>query len=117
APGDGPDFAAGRGKDRLEILEVTEGRSRRRVAAVRESVDDDARDGAPARHLEEAEEVPLVRVDPAVGKQSHQVERRARPLRGLARSRQGRVLEEGSVAQREVDPEEILRHHPTGAEV
>ncbi len=58
----------------------------------------------------------LVRVHAAVGEQAHQVQRRATALGGRAGREKPCVLEEGAVAQSQVDAEQVLRHHAAGAE-
>ena len=116
AAGDRGDLPAEFRERRLEARDVAGRGPGRRVAPVREDVHPDARHAGLARELQESFEVALVRVDPAVGHQPHQVQGRAPAPGVLDGGRERGVLEERSVAQREVDAEQILRHHPPGAE-
>ncbi len=116
APRDARDPAAPLRQGLLQAFEVAARGAGRRVAAVGEGVHADARHAGARGELEEALEMPLVRVHAAVREQAHQVERRAARLRLPDRLRESRVLEERPVAQGEVDPKKVLRDHPAGAE-
>ena len=116
AAGDGRDLHGRRIEHGLEPGEVTLGGLRRRVASVREGMDAHAGHPLPRREPQQPFEMALVGVDAAVGEKAHHVERRAAAPRGRAGPEQRGILLERAVAQREVDPQEVLRHHATRAE-
>src|SRR3954447_1215426 len=105
------------GETLLEDADEAERRRGRRVPAVEQRVDADARDALATRELRKGDQMPVVGMNAARPDEADEMERAAT----VASTRRGleerRAREERTVGDRRVDPWQILEDGTPGAEV
>ena len=119
AAGDRGDVRVGVGRREpaFEVGDEADGGSRRRIAAIEQGVDPDARHAPPRREVGERDEVPVVGMDAARPDEADEVETAARVRGSPACLEERRALEEAAVGDRGVDPRQVLEDRPAGTEV
>ena len=120
APGERRDVHPGAGEAphvEQERADDLGAQRRRRVAAVEEAMDGDGGHPGPDAELDTGQQVPVERVDAARAEQPHQVQGAAALPEAGAELDEGGELVELAALNALRDSHEVLRHHPSGAQV